>query len=97
MGCCGQKRDSLRTQMPLEVQHQPARTNAAIPARAPIEARPAQPAARAQLLRYLRRSPSTVRGPATGRVYAFGPQTPLQPVDERDVPGLIATGAFAPA
>lgn len=97
MGCCGQKRDALRAQSPAEIYHIPVRTNAPAQPRAAVEPAPGQQPGRAQLLRYLRRSPSTVRGPVTGRVYAFGPNTPMQPVDERDVPGLVATGAFAAA
>jgi hypothetical protein len=46
------------------------------------------------LLRYGGRSALTVRGAVTGRIYAFAPVQPLQPVDERDVPALSAAGGF---
>lgn len=95
MACCGQKRDSLRAQqtVPLYQTNRPA---APAPARVDAAYRPAaQPPSAWRLLRYLGRSPATVRGAVSGRVYPFGPSAPVQSVDERDVPALLATGAFA--
>ncbi|MDB5069307.1 MAG: hypothetical protein JWM87_418 [Candidatus Eremiobacteraeota bacterium] len=95
MACCGQKRDSLRAQPATQLyqtNHQVPRA----PARVEAPYRPAGQSNSAwQLLRYLGRSTATVRGAVSGRMYPFGPSTPVQPVDERDVAGLLATGAFA--
>jgi hypothetical protein len=45
-------------------------------------------------LHYLERSPILVRGPATGRQYAFSAARPTQFVDERDAPSLLRTRFF---
>ena len=97
MACCGQKRDSLRAQ-PATQLYQTDRPVPRAPARAEAPYRPAgQPQPGWKLLRYLGRSPATVRGAVSGRTYPFGPSAPVQAVDERDVAGLLATGAFAAA
>jgi len=97
MGCCGQKRDSLRAQ-PTTNAYVTTRPSPPVPARLEPGHRPiAAPQTAWRLLRYLGRSPVTVRGSASGRIYSFGPRTPVQTVDERDVAALLATGAFAAA
>jgi hypothetical protein len=45
-------------------------------------------------LRYLERSPVLVRGPATGRQYAFSGERPVRPVDKRDAATLSRTRFF---
>jgi len=37
-----------------------------------------------------------VRGPATGWVYRFSPGEPVQAVDSRDLPALLASPLFSP-
>ena len=95
MACCGQKRDSLRAQ-PATQLYQTNHQAPQAPARVEAPYRPpGQSQSAWRLLRYLGRSFATVRGAVSGRIYPFGPSTPVQPVDERDVAGLLATGAFA--
>ncbi len=45
-------------------------------------------------LQYGEQSPIRVRGLATGRVYQFSGQQPVQAVDERDAPALLQTRLF---
>jgi hypothetical protein len=96
MGCCGQRRDSLRTQPEAPVQRRPPPAISATAARPFADAPPrgTAPPSGTVLLRYGGRSALTVRGAVTGRIYAFAPVQPLQPVDERDVPALSAAGGF---
>jgi len=48
-------------------------------------------------IRYLRNSPIRVRGAASGRTYDFSASRQTQPVDRRDLPGLLRTGFFRQA
>ena len=60
----------------------------------PASAPPAAPQHAPVNLRYLKTSPVRVRGLITGNSYEFpGPNT-VQPIDPRDVPGLVYTGLF---
>ncbi len=95
MGCCGQNRDSLRAQTAPQTLRQTMRPPTPAPARPSPDAAHHPPSASdTTVLRYLGRAPLMVRGAVTGRVYAFAPAAPMQPVDERDVPSLSATGGF---
>ncbi|MFZ5636129.1 MAG: hypothetical protein ACOY82_06030 [Pseudomonadota bacterium] len=49
---------------------------------------------RAVVLRYRERTPVRVRGPATGRFYAFSAAQPTRAVDPRDAAPLLRTGKF---
>ncbi len=96
MGCCGQKREALKSSPPA--------------ATAGIElAYPSQPAAPAVQgntgwgqppvespvrVRYSERSRILVSGPATGREYEFSTSQPVQTVDGRDAPALLRTRFF---
>ena len=48
-------------------------------------------------VRYLRNSPIRVRGAASERSYDFSASRQTQPVDRRDLPGLLRTGFFRQA
>jgi hypothetical protein len=102
MGCCGQKRESLHVQTTPQAYQTPVRTNAPVRANVPVPARTVSETAQravaqavTRVLRFLGSGAVSVRGRASGRIYAFAPGAALQAVDERDVPGLLATGAFA--
>ena len=45
-------------------------------------------------LRYLGAAPIVVRGPVTGMAYSFAGGRNIQPVDARDLPGLLKKGIF---
>lgn len=47
-----------------------------------------------ELLEYLEGSSVIVEGPLTGQIYRFSRNVPVQPVDVRDAPWLIATRCF---
>jgi hypothetical protein len=57
----------------------------------------AQPPSSSMALRYLRRAPIRMRGPATGRLYDFSGSHPVQPVDSRDATALLRTHLFGSA
>ncbi|HJR14509.1 MAG TPA: hypothetical protein VJ833_11495 [Rhodanobacteraceae bacterium] len=46
------------------------------------------------LVRYLGAAPIVVRGAATGHAYQFAAGHAVQPVDARDVAGLVKKGIF---
>jgi hypothetical protein len=48
-------------------------------------------------LHYLKNSPVRVRGMVSGKHYEFSNSRPAQPVDRRDLPGLLRTGLFRQA
>ena len=48
----------------------------------------------ATAVRYLGAAPVQVRGPATGRVYAFSAKRPVMLVDSRDAAVLLRTRFF---
>ena len=45
-------------------------------------------------IRYMESSPIQVRGPATGRQYAFSRDHPIQSVEARDAEALLRTRFF---
>jgi hypothetical protein len=85
MNCCGQRRSAV------------AGVNSGEPAmprrRLPASPQPALPY-RVVNLHYLKAAPVRVNGPVTGRRYEFSGGGPVQPVDARDLPGLLETGLF---
>jgi hypothetical protein len=90
MGCCGQRRSAT------------VRQEAAVPQRAtgnrsqpnhPVTAAATSPAGTARL-RFVRQDTILVRGPITGRQYAFSGATPIQQVDVRDAASLLRTSWF---
>ena len=85
MSCCGQRRSAAAGV---------AAGEAAIPPRKlPDRPLPATPY-RAVSLHYLQATPIRVRGPITGGLYEFSNTRPVQPVDARDLRGLLETGLF---
>jgi hypothetical protein len=95
MGCCGQKRDGLRSALQPSTSHAPAHGN-----RPGIDRRRACAAAtpplggRVVAVRYVERSRLVVRGPATGRQYEFSAAKPTQIVAAHDADALLRTRYF---
>jgi hypothetical protein len=94
--CCGQKRSTLRgtSASPAMIPPpSPSRTSAG---HSPVTARQTQgPAPYTPVnLRYLQNRAIRVQGAGTGRQYDFSAARPVQPVDRRDLPGLLRTGLF---
>lgn len=56
--------------------------------------RPVVPGGDAIVVEYVERSSIRVRGPVTGALYHFSGAKPLQRVDRRDAPALLATRHF---
>lgn len=83
MSCCGQKRRALR--------------DASQTLRRAPEPQAYSPAFRnPTLMQHTGASSLIVRGAVTRHAYLFGPKGAALAVDERDAPGLIATGLFEP-
>lgn len=104
MGCCGQKRDSLRSNtfpstnnnepQGSGVQQQPRpvfaeRFHPPVPANSPVSEGPHSIA-----LQYTETSHIVVEGPVTRRRYEFSGAHAIQMVDSRDVGGLLSTRFF---
>lgn len=87
MSCCGQGRMALKTSQAATATA-PARTWPGVQARAIPPPRAGVP------LRYLGAAPIVVRGPVTGAAYSFAGSRHTQPVDARDLPGLMKKGIF---
>ena len=87
MSCCGQGRMALKTSQAATATA-PARTWPGVQARAIPPPRAGVP------LRYLGAAPIVVRGPVTGATYSFAGSRNTQPVDARDLPGLLKKGIF---
>jgi hypothetical protein len=92
MSCCGQKRSSFIARPPgvrwTAGASQPA-------ARPPSPATPPQPQAGALVaLRAVSSGGMVVRGPTTGRQYAFSAAQPVQMVEGRDAAALLRTSWF---
>ncbi len=82
MACCGEKRTREAARYRSVTREAPAG-----------EARPG-PESR---LRFTGRSAILVRGPATGRTYAFTREAPEQPVARADLDALLRTRLFVAA
>ncbi len=97
MACCGQKRAALKND-PLATLPRPSPLPMPATARPPLHGAAAAPEAQpwhpSVVLRYTETSPILVRGPVSGRQYPFSAMKPSQPVDARDVAGLVRTGFF---
>jgi hypothetical protein len=95
MGCCGKNRAALNpsptptnlpmAQAPLHVR--PQATGAQIPGTT-------RPVGGSVSVRYLEASNAVVRGPVTGRRYAFSGTNPVQSVDARDASAFLHTRFF---
>ena len=81
MSCCGSKRLALRDA-------------SRMPQRAPEPATYASTFQNPTLMQHTGASSLIVRGAVTRHAYLFGPRGAALAVDERDAPGLIATGLF---
>lgn len=87
MTCCGQGRMILRSNRmaplapPVRLHMTPG------PVRAAATGAPVR-------VRYLGAAPIVVRGAVSGRAYRFAASRLIQPVDARDVTGLLGKGLF---
>lgn len=100
--CCGQKRQAQRNSAPPTSPTIPQHVGlGAVNGPAGVSfvrvAAPAQALSTPVNLRYLRTSPIRVRGAGSGRSYEFSASRQTQPVDRRDLPGLLRTGFFRQA
>jgi len=93
MGCCGQRRTvSVRPPVARAITAGPVGATPA-PNQVPRPASAAATGATAPL-RYVRQSGIIVRGPVTGKQYAFTAAKPVQQVDAQDAAGLLRTSWF---
>jgi hypothetical protein len=93
MSCCGQKRSSFIARPPVLRSTAGASQAAALP---PSPAQQPQSAAMVAL-RSVSSGGMVVRGPATGRQYAFSAVAPVQMVEARDAAALLRTSWFRQA
>lgn len=93
MGCCGKTRSTFIGQRPV-VRSAPSSPLAVSRPRAPVAA-PAP--AGLVALRSVAAGGMVVRGPATGRQYAFSGAAPVQMVEARDAAALLRTSWFRQA
>lgn len=96
MGCCGQKRNPLPPGVSGGASGVPHAMASAVGDRSRI-GRAAVAGGRSVTLRYREHAPVHVRGPATGRLYAFSSEQPTQAVDVRDAEALLRTLHFVRA
>ncbi len=91
MGCCGKARANFS-----RAAVAPAHTSATAVQSAGNQPWPQRPGTTSQplMLRYVGRSAIVVRGPSTGRQYAFSVVEPAQPVDARDAAVFLRTHYF---
>lgn len=93
MGCCGQGRTVARR---APTARMAIRKPVSV-ARPPDPAMPPAPAASSGAtaqLRYVKQGGIVVRGPVTGKQYAFSAATPVQQVAAQDAAGLLRTSWF---
>ena len=90
MGCCGQGRPATVRQ----VAAAPRKAVSGRPQPNPASPPPAASAAGTARLRFVRQDSILVRGPMTGKQYAFSGATPIQQVDARDAASLLRTSWF---
>lgn len=95
MGCCGKARANLSvSRAAVAAAQTPVTASSDQPALAqPVLRRPgaAEPA---PMLRYLGQASIVVRGPVTGRGYAFSAADPVKRVDLRDAAVLVRSDYF---
>ena len=95
MGCCGHKRDGLRSTLQPSPSHAPAHGNTPGIDRRGARAAATPPLGHAVVaVRYVERSRLVVRGPATGRQYEFSAAKPTQIVAAHDADALLRTRYF---
>lgn len=90
MTCCGQGRMALKASQAASPKPPGMRFVATGNGRTFIPAPPKSLA----LMRYLGAAPIVVRGAITGHAYSFAAGRAVQPVDGRDVAGLLKKGIF---
>lgn len=90
MTCCGQGRMALKASQAASPKPPGAWSAATDYGRSFTPAPPKSPA----LVRYLGAAPIVVRGAITGHAYSFAAGRAVQPVDARDVAGLLKKGIF---
>ncbi len=89
MSCCGQGRMALRASQAIQTPRTPRAAGGGIPRVA------GDAALRAKVpIRYLGATPIMVRGAVSGHAYPFALGRAVQPVDARDVAGLLKKGIF---
>jgi hypothetical protein len=91
MSCCGQKRSAFTPRPPV------ARPAPVATAPSPRPQTPAPAAGGMVALRAASSGEMLVRGPATGRQYAFSAAAPIQMVEARDAAPLLRTSWFRQA
>lgn len=95
MSCCGQGRMALRASQAAAMPTTPAAPGAPRTAGEGIARAADRAVLRASVpMRYLGAAPIVARGAVTGRAYPFAAGRPVQPVDARDVAGLLRMGIF---
>jgi hypothetical protein len=99
MPCCGQKRNTLKTNTSLSASRDAVSRHWPTPRPAPIQAPvPARAAAFsgafAIAVEYTERSAIVVEGSFTHRRYEFSAAEPVQMVDSSDAPALLSTRFF---
>ena len=94
MGCCGRARAHLGVAH-AAYRQVGSRAADAAPGGAglPVRHRPTEQGATVTL-RYLGSAAVTVRGPTTGRAYAFSAAAPMRAVDPQDAIVLLSTAYF---
>ena len=95
MGCCGHKRDGLRSTLQPSTSHAPAHGSTPGIERRGVRAVATPPLGHQVVaVRYVERSRLVVRGPATGRQYEFSAARPTQIVAAHDADALLRTRYF---
>ena len=96
MGCCGRARANLGVAYAANRQVGPEAAGAAPGGGGlPLQRQPIEQGATVTL-RYLGSAAVTVRGPVTGRTYAFCASAPRRSVDPKDAIVLLRTAYFRP-
>lgn len=94
MGCCGKARANLSTSRASVGPTSTPITGGARPIAASPQAQVGWTNTQPVALRYAGGTGIIVRGPATGKQYAFSPTAPAHPVDPRDAAILLRTNHF---
>jgi len=95
MGCCGKNRITHAEIAAAKIPPlQAAPINVGLRASRAQALACNQPATGSESIRYLERPSIVVRGPASGRQYAFSGTNPVQSVDARDASAFLRTRFF---
>jgi hypothetical protein len=100
--CCGKKREAFRAHPPASAAHaalESSKPSQSVPAarsaHAPVaQPNSVQPASESVAVRYTESQSIVVRGPVTGRRYAFSGASPIQSVDARDTAAILQARFF---